>query len=34
MVVILNIYLGYVDRNHTEKWFHTPNMRVDRFHNS
>lgn len=26
--------LDYVDRNRTEKWFHTLKMRVDRFHNS
>ena len=26
--------LDYVDRNLIEKWFHTLNMRVDRFHNS
>jgi len=24
--------LGYTDRNHIEKWFHTVTMRIERFH--
>jgi transposase-like protein len=30
----LSGHLNYVDRNLIEKWFHTPKMRVDCFHNS
>jgi putative transposase len=26
--------VDYTDRNRIEKWFHTPKIRIDRFHNS
>ena len=30
----LGVRRDYVERNLIEKWFHTPKIRVDRFHNS